>query len=118
MEDREVRSHPLLRRRRTELSHGFSSSQMEAMAAFCEALIPPLPLVKEDPLHQSLLAFYEASASQAPIPDEVVYLLYDPFEFLIFVFSPRSKFGDSYAGNSLVCLFFLIGFLGSGAIGG
>ncbi|XP_022963812.1 long-chain-alcohol oxidase FAO2 [Cucurbita moschata] len=77
MEDREVRSHPLLRRRRTELSHGFSSSQMEAMAAFCEALIPPLPLVKEDPLHQSILAFYEASASQAPIPDEVAALLVD-----------------------------------------
>lgn len=75
MADSEIRSHPLLRRRRTELNHGFSSSQMESMAAFCEALIPSLPLFKETPLDQSLLSFYQASASQAPVPDEVAELL-------------------------------------------
>ncbi|XP_038888257.1 long-chain-alcohol oxidase FAO2-like [Benincasa hispida] len=75
MADTEIRSHPLLRKRRTELNHGFSSSQMEAMAAFCEALIPSLPLSKETPLDQSLISFYQASASEPPIPDEVAELM-------------------------------------------
>ncbi|KAA0037980.1 long-chain-alcohol oxidase FAO2-like [Cucumis melo var. makuwa] len=75
MEDTESTSHPLLRRRRTDLNHDFSSSQMEAMAAFCEALIPPLPLFSETPLDQFLLSFYQSSAFQAPIPDEVADLL-------------------------------------------
>ncbi|XP_022155666.1 long-chain-alcohol oxidase FAO2 [Momordica charantia] len=78
MADREISSHPLLRRRRTEFNHGFSSSQMESMAAFCEALVPPLPLSaidKEHPPDPSLHSFYQASASQTPMPDEVAELL-------------------------------------------
>ncbi|KAK6940640.1 Glucose-methanol-choline oxidoreductase, C-terminal [Dillenia turbinata] len=43
MEKREP--HPLLRGGRTsEYRHGFSSSQMESLSAFCEALIPPISL--------------------------------------------------------------------------
>lgn len=78
MADREISSHPLLRRRRTEFNHGFSSSQMESMAAFCEALVPPLPLSaidKEHPPDPSLHSFYQASASQTPMPDEVIFFL-------------------------------------------
>lgn len=96
MEDTEVPSHPLLRTRRTDLNHDFSSSQMEAMAAFCEALIPPVPLFKESPLDQSLLSFYQSSAFQAPIPDEVIFLLLIPFKLLFFLVLRTCLFVCSY----------------------
>ncbi|XP_057963801.1 long-chain-alcohol oxidase FAO2-like [Malania oleifera] len=74
--------HPLLRRGGGEgsgsgHSHGFSSSQIQSLAAFCETLIPPLPPQKINPPSpsQDLLSFYQASGSQSPIPDEVAELL-------------------------------------------
>lgn len=74
-------SHPLLRGGRRSLagySHGFSPSQIRALTAICEALIPPLKLqtgtVANPSNYEALSSFYGASGSQPPIPDEV-YLL-------------------------------------------
>ncbi|XP_042514264.1 long-chain-alcohol oxidase FAO2 [Macadamia integrifolia] len=84
MEAEEPRSsrecHPLLRggRRIESYSHGLSSSQMESLTAICETFIPSIP--SEDPHHvgskevpstHSVQSFFNASASQKPIPDEV-----------------------------------------------
>ncbi|KAF8388252.1 hypothetical protein HHK36_026918 [Tetracentron sinense] len=76
-------SHPLLRggRRENSYSHGFSSSDIQSLAAICETLIPPLPLNslqvngKEDLPSKALHSFYKASASHNPIPHEVAELL-------------------------------------------
>ncbi|XP_043707469.1 long-chain-alcohol oxidase FAO2-like [Telopea speciosissima] len=76
--------HPLLRggRRIDSYSHGLSSSQMESLSAICETYIPPVP--SEDPLHvgskevpssKAVQSFFNASASQKPIPDEVAEML-------------------------------------------
>ncbi|ONK70755.1 uncharacterized protein A4U43_C04F1190 [Asparagus officinalis] len=81
-----MEGHALLRGRRRgegyKYSHGFSRSQMASMAAICEALVPSLPVEavhvsagKGDPPSKTLQAFYLASASQAPIPDEVAELI-------------------------------------------
>uniref|UniRef100_A0A6P4A6P3 Long-chain-alcohol oxidase n=1 Tax=Ziziphus jujuba TaxID=326968 RepID=A0A6P4A6P3_ZIZJJ len=72
--------HPLLRggRRETTYSHGFSPDQIQALAAICGTLIPSLPLEtinNENPADKSLHAFYQASGSQYPIPDEVAELI-------------------------------------------
>lgn len=74
--------HPRLRggRRREEgYGHGFSPSQIQSLAAMCEAFIPSLPMEelhvssgKEDPPTKSLRAFYLASGSEYPVPDEVL----------------------------------------------
>ncbi|RAL38357.1 hypothetical protein DM860_002335 [Cuscuta australis] len=73
--------HPLLRggRRDTKYSHGFSSSEMEALSSICEALLPPLPVINSshqercdlDATQESILHFCKASGSHYPIPDEV-----------------------------------------------
>lgn len=69
MEGKDSRCHPLLRGgRSSKFSHGFSSAQLQSLAAMCEALIPPVSLDTDD---QALRSFYEASGSQPPIPDEV-----------------------------------------------
>lgn len=68
--------HPLLRggrRKEKGYNHGFSTSQMQAMASICEALFPPLPLNKETSEDKVLSSFYSASASQVPFPDEVPF---------------------------------------------
>nr|XP_018624552.1 long-chain-alcohol oxidase FAO2 isoform X2 [Nicotiana tomentosiformis] len=49
-------------------SHGFSSSQIQTIASFCETLIPPLPYNPQD-------SFFSSSASQPPFPNEVAELL-------------------------------------------
>ncbi|KAG0491730.1 hypothetical protein HPP92_004773 [Vanilla planifolia] len=76
--------HPLLRggKRKESYSHGFSSSQMEALSAMCEAFIPSFSSEqfhcingKEDSQSQDLRAFYMASGSQSPVPDEAAELL-------------------------------------------
>uniref|UniRef100_A0A2P2QVL4 Long-chain-alcohol oxidase n=1 Tax=Rhizophora mucronata TaxID=61149 RepID=A0A2P2QVL4_RHIMU len=81
MEKRE-RCHPLLRggRRVSSYSHGFSSWQMQSLAAMCETLIPPLAVDKEfpednDKLKAALYSFYKTSGSCPPLPDEVAELI-------------------------------------------
>lgn len=76
MEGRESTHHPLLGggRRETSYSHGFSAAQIQTLAAICGTLIPSLPsdtINKQNPVHKSHQAFYEASGSESPIPDEV-----------------------------------------------
>ncbi|KAL5863803.1 hypothetical protein ACOSQ3_001317 [Xanthoceras sorbifolium] len=88
------RPHPLLTggRRVSSYSHGFSSDQIQSLAAICEILIPPLPLetiTKEFSDDQAIVSFYKASGSQPPIPDEVA-------EFLVERSLPKALF--------LVCL--------------
>lgn len=74
--------HPLLRgRRRTsdsKYTHGFSSSQIQSLAAISEAFIPPIPLPsnpnpnRNRNRNQSAVSFfYSASGSQHPVPQEV-----------------------------------------------
>ncbi|KAK7858743.1 long-chain-alcohol oxidase fao2 [Quercus suber] len=74
-------SHPLLSGKRKQgctYSHGFSSGQIQTLAAMCEACIPPLSMPcdsidkdKENPVDQKpLQSFYRASGSQPPLPDE------------------------------------------------
>ncbi|KAJ4969182.1 hypothetical protein NE237_015883 [Protea cynaroides] len=76
--------HPLLRggRRIESYSHGFSSYQMESLSAICETFIPSIPLEdtihvgsKEVPSSKAVQAFFNASASQKPIPDEVAEII-------------------------------------------
>ncbi|KAL9431151.1 hypothetical protein AB3S75_026360 [Citrus x aurantiifolia] len=73
-------SHPLLRggRRVSSYSHGFSSSEIESLAAICQTLVPPLPpetITKQHSHNQAIVSFYKASASQHPIPHEVAELM-------------------------------------------
>ncbi|XP_072962838.1 long-chain-alcohol oxidase FAO2-like [Typha angustifolia] len=90
MEKEQVRrrreGHPLLRggkrREKGSYSHGLSSSQLQALSAICEAFIPSLPLPrtgKDDPESNSLRAFYLASGSHPPVPDEVAELMVKRF---------------------------------------
>ncbi|KAK9288729.1 hypothetical protein L1049_017193 [Liquidambar formosana] len=71
--------HPLLRGGRTQskYSHGFTSTEMDSLAAICETLLPPLPpisLEKDQPT-KAEQTFYKTSGSQCPIPDEVAEAL-------------------------------------------
>ncbi|KAL9436127.1 hypothetical protein AB3S75_022232 [Citrus x aurantiifolia] len=73
-------SHPLLigGRRASSYSHGFSSSEIESLAAICQTLVPPLPpetITKQHSHNQAIVSFYKASASQHPIPHEVAELM-------------------------------------------
>ncbi|KAK8948772.1 Long-chain-alcohol oxidase FAO2 [Platanthera zijinensis] len=89
MEEEEGRSrgHPLLRGGGKEKvgrnGHGFSSSQMEVLAAMCEAFIPSVSSAEEvnsinggkkHPPSKDLLAFYMASGSRYPVPNEASLL--------------------------------------------
>ncbi|KAJ8616092.1 hypothetical protein MRB53_035464 [Persea americana] len=82
-ERKRTECHPLLRggRRQGGYTHGFSSSEMQSLAALCGTLIPSVPLEsvkangREDPPSKTLEAFYLASGSQKPIPDEVAELV-------------------------------------------
>ena len=81
-ERKRTECHPLLRggRRQGGYTHGFSSSEMQSLAALCGTLIPSVPLEsvkangREDPPSKTLEAFYLASGSQKPIPDEVIWV--------------------------------------------
>ncbi|XP_057959884.1 long-chain-alcohol oxidase FAO1 [Malania oleifera] len=79
--------HPLLRggRRESKYNHGFSSSEMQSLAAICETIFPSLP---PDPQEvngresqpsssksKAIHSFYKASGSQNPMPDEVAELI-------------------------------------------
>ncbi|XP_010934290.2 long-chain-alcohol oxidase FAO2 [Elaeis guineensis] len=77
--------HPRLQGGRREeggYRHGFSPSQIQSLAAMCEAFIPSLSMEelhvssgKEDPPTKNLQAFYLASGSESPVPDEVAELM-------------------------------------------
>ncbi|KAK8958920.1 Long-chain-alcohol oxidase FAO2 [Platanthera guangdongensis] len=89
MEEEEGRrGHPLLRgggkEKMGRYGHGFSSSQMEVLAAMCEAFIPSVSSAEEvnsinggkkHPPSKDLLDFYMASGSRSPVPNEAIFLL-------------------------------------------
>ncbi|KAJ0970445.1 hypothetical protein J5N97_023322 [Dioscorea zingiberensis] len=70
-----------MKREKKGYSHGFSASQIQSLSAICEAFIPSLPMAtsigrEEDfSMNSTLQAFFLASASQPPIPDEVAELV-------------------------------------------
>ncbi|XP_071742478.1 long-chain-alcohol oxidase FAO2 [Rutidosis leptorrhynchoides] len=67
--------HPLLsgrpRTRDQKYTHGFSSSQIQSLAAICHTFIPPIHPPSNINTNKSLDDFYAASGSQAPVPQEV-----------------------------------------------
>ncbi|KAH6809030.1 fatty alcohol oxidase 3 [Perilla frutescens var. frutescens] len=78
--------HPLLRGERTETkySHGYSPSELQTLATISEVFLPPIPFNShpdflKDELDQSSIKaieyFYQASASQYPVPDEVAEIV-------------------------------------------
>ncbi|KAK4418419.1 Long-chain-alcohol oxidase FAO2 [Sesamum alatum] len=103
-------AHPLLRRRRrgncSSYSHGFSSYQIQSLAAICHTLIPPLPLDDNDDddddanlLHQANHSFYKSSG-----PDEVAELLVKRgIPAAVFIVSLVLKFLSSRVGTLLLC---------------
>ncbi|KAL0383641.1 UNVERIFIED_CONTAM: Long-chain-alcohol oxidase FAO2 [Sesamum calycinum] len=71
--------HPLLRggrRNCSSYSHGFSSSQIQSLAAICQTLIPPLPFDDNDAnlLHQANHSFYKSSGPDETFADFSAYL--------------------------------------------
>ncbi|GAB4830065.1 long chain fatty acid oxidase [Ancistrocladus abbreviatus] len=74
-------SHPLLRggRRRAEenntSSHGFSSSQIQSLTAFCETLIPPFSSDDDDFQNNEIHSSSTPSESLPPLPLEVAELM-------------------------------------------
>ncbi|XP_022758474.1 long-chain-alcohol oxidase FAO2-like [Durio zibethinus] len=82
MERKEECGHPLLRggRRTSKYTHGFSSAQIQSLAAICETFVPSLPIDtinnKDSSADQAALqAFYQASGAEPPVPDEVAELM-------------------------------------------
>ncbi|KAG6582399.1 Long-chain-alcohol oxidase FAO1, partial [Cucurbita argyrosperma subsp. sororia] len=73
--------HPLLRGTRSgKFTHGFSVAEMESLATICDTILPPLPLGSSNNNGSDEIdtadaaaveAFYAASGSRSPIPDEV-----------------------------------------------
>ncbi|KAL4588034.1 hypothetical protein LXL04_000912 [Taraxacum kok-saghyz] len=66
--------HPLLRggrRSDKNYSHGFTSSQIQSLAAVCEAFIPPIDPPPNSNPSPSLRSFYSANGSQPPVPQEI-----------------------------------------------
>ncbi|CAN6282777.1 unnamed protein product [Urochloa humidicola] len=76
-----ARGHPLLRGwRRERYTHGMHPAQMEALRAMCGAFIPSLPADGghgrgDPPGGKDLERFYQASAADSTIPDEVAELM-------------------------------------------
>lgn len=78
------RGSPLLRwsAKQESFSHGFSQSDLQALSAICDAIMPPVPLeslnleMKLKVLrNDALLSFFKSSTSESHVrPDEVVYL--------------------------------------------
>lgn len=76
--------HPLLRWRSVKqesLSHGFSQSDLQALSAICEAIMPPVPLPSLDLdmklkvlRNDALLSFFKSSSGWSHVrPDEVFF---------------------------------------------
>jgi hypothetical protein len=96
--------HPLLRgkrREKKEYSHGLSEREMQALSAMCGAVIPSVPIEKIHeatgrgaPPSKTVESFYLASASEFPVPDEVLSLsLSCSLDFLFYLFFV-GPFGD------------------------
>jgi long-chain-alcohol oxidase len=81
------RGHPLLRGgwKRERYTHKMHPAQMEALRAMCGALIPSLPADVEGhgrgdpPGGKDLARFYQASAADSIVPDEVTRLVLSLF---------------------------------------
>ncbi|KAL3578013.1 hypothetical protein D5086_019517 [Populus alba] len=75
--------HPLLRggrNRESKYNHGLSSAEMESLSSLCETILPSLSPIskfdgKQNQPTKAVQAFYRASASQTPMPDEMAELL-------------------------------------------
>ncbi|KAK9057390.1 hypothetical protein SSX86_022225 [Deinandra increscens subsp. villosa] len=73
-ENRHHHHHPsLLGGRNQKYIHGFSSSQIQSLAAICETFLPPIPPPPN--ANQSVRSFYSASGSQSPVPHEVAEIM-------------------------------------------
>lgn len=86
---RRSQCHPLLRGTSSgKFSHGFSAVEMETLATICDTVLPPLPFDSSNNNHSdaAVKAFYAASGSQSPIPDEVSWLIDWGNKFLMFFF--------------------------------
>ncbi|KAL2921300.1 Long-chain-alcohol oxidase FAO4B [Bienertia sinuspersici] len=81
-------SHPRLRtswKTKSYDNHLISSSEFDSLVSICEALFPPLdypPSQIDDndhhyPTNHSIKSFFQSSASQYPIPNEVVEVMKD-----------------------------------------
>ncbi|CAF2310299.1 hypothetical protein YC2023_121366 [Brassica napus] len=77
------RGHPLLRwsTKQETFSHGFSQSDLQALSAICEAIMPPVPLLSLDLdmklkvlRNDALLSFFKSSGSHVR-PDEVAEVM-------------------------------------------
>ncbi|KAI3449802.1 hypothetical protein Pfo_006467 [Paulownia fortunei] len=94
-------------------SHGFSSSQIQSLAAVCEALIPSLPPIDDQThitngvgdLHdKALYSYYMSSASQPPFPDETAELMVKRgIPKAVLVVSLVLKFLSTRLGTLLLC---------------
>ncbi|KAB5564039.1 hypothetical protein DKX38_004093 [Salix brachista] len=75
--------HPLLsgvRNRANKYKHGLSSAEMESLSSLCETILPsvsPIPELdgQQNQPTKAVQAFYTASGSQTPMPDEMAELL-------------------------------------------
>ncbi|KAJ9154136.1 hypothetical protein P3X46_027503 [Hevea brasiliensis] len=70
--------HPFLRGEKGEgkYRHGFSSAEMETLNGICETVLPPICIgEKEGQPSKPVQAFFTASGSQTPIPDEIAELI-------------------------------------------
>lgn len=81
------KGHPLLRwsMKQESFSHGFSQSDLQALSAICEAIMPPVPLQTLDLdmklkvlRNDALLSFFKSSGSHVR-PDEVLFSCFNCF---------------------------------------
>ncbi|KAJ0245150.1 Long-chain-alcohol oxidase FAO1 [Hirschfeldia incana] len=78
------KGHPLLRwsMKQESFSHGFSQSDLQALSAICEAIMPPVPLQSLDLemklkvlRNDALLSFFKSSGTHHVTPDEVAEVM-------------------------------------------
>nr|GMD71130.1 long-chain-alcohol oxidase FAO2-like [Ipomoea batatas] len=86
---------------------GFASVEgnYQALAAICEALIPPIPL-PQDSDDEAVCSFYSSSASQPPFPDEVADVAVRRFlPDAVFIFRLVLIILSTRLGSLLLCGF-------------